>query len=1114
MAKQIKIGFDKTAAREAEFDQVMVDVRGNLLRDDKGEYLYTKSIGVAPEFFRADNAMSISVNNEVARVQSLLIEEQFPQTSEVSVSLLGVPRANQQQSLLSDVSVYGLDDNTWEFYNTPNPGQPREWSQRRNKNYGDRYDPKRKDYADQQAVAMESYPVPYTYPFGPLWGSQNLYNEVLFTNYLRFVELGNLLHDYFDARGYKTFAKNNFLPRGMGQVIGIITLRNLQKADVEYNEDLSLAFSSVENWTMTWMDIRDNQLTNPVNGLQLSPSAINNILSSSGALYNFSDTRPGYSSTSYRYSQLQSKEAFRYQPGAISGFTFGVKLNTDPSSTSTVVEWGCANSTDQLMFQVKGSNFSILRRSTVPLTAVALELNNLKEEDQNIVSVPNPFERAGSAFNVDSGTYTPPIFPMHETIMTSDSFNGDPLNGTGRSGYNISFNEVTMYKIEYSWYGAIGAKFYAYVPIGNEECRWVLIHTILIENSLDQPSLKNPFMHFRYVTYITDTSTLREPIYLFKYGASYYIDGADEGTYSFNNYKTRTKKTITASNSRPVIGFVPKDFIFNSDGIGTASQKNFYIDDISVSTDIDARIDILECEGCRNGYGHFYATSLVNGQRAPLVSYTINESGKIFHTDTNIFFNESDNNKKILGEGIFSSYTSVADGSSDVQFIDIKRRLSTTRDNNSQVDTTYSADDLVSVNGVPTSPLNYTFDGRLTGYDDVTASSYPITKPDMRVHILNTITRDDLGHYNEFIVGLTTKKPEMGELVQDSGITQLLFDGDILNYEDEIYGEFSQFSVSKNIDGVDVGEGDRRYGSMFESDPRIPVPKGQNSGRCSTISFKIRDLIIADVEYRTEVIVDGATQTGDFMVFQTDPSLLVLGGEIGVFDGNQFISSGILFTSNIVGFVEGFATKYYAEIDSPIDLSSSVINGSETIAFKTIRSYGRYWDVTKVYTFNAQELYLFVSMRDNARINNIVIEEFDSMTTTSHTPNWMIDPISNISVDNVFIEEDFNPATGKFDMGGLTFEGNSPANFIENNRLDSVKFDDNIELPLRPANYKSSFYISANKNQKIDMDYLFGIDKFKATPGSFNNKVIYLSAKAINTGEVGQIDMTVNGKEQ
>ena len=44
---------------------------------------------------------------------------------------------------------------------------------------------------------------------------------------------------------------------------------------------------------------------------------------------------------------------------------------------------------------------------------------------------------------------------------------------TDTSIWNLEFNKVTMYKIEFSWYGAVGALFLAYVPVSNGEARWL-----------------------------------------------------------------------------------------------------------------------------------------------------------------------------------------------------------------------------------------------------------------------------------------------------------------------------------------------------------------------------------------------------------------------------------------------------------------------------------------------------------------------------------------------------------------------------------------------------------------------------------------------------------------
>ena len=111
-----------------------------------------------------------------------------------------------------------------------------------------------------------------------------------------------------------------------------------------------------------------------------------------------------------------------------------------------------------------------------------------------------------------------------------DKFNGDPLNGNGPSGYLIQPEKVTMYKIEFGWYGAIGARFYAYIPAGPGEARWVVVHTLVIENSMGSPCLEDSYFRLMYSLNVANTADIRTPQFLYKYGASYYIDGGDEGT--------------------------------------------------------------------------------------------------------------------------------------------------------------------------------------------------------------------------------------------------------------------------------------------------------------------------------------------------------------------------------------------------------------------------------------------------------------------------------------------------------------------------------------------------------------------------------------------------------
>ena len=55
---------------------------------------------------------------------------------------------------------------------------------------------------------------------------------------------------------------------------------------------------------------------------------------------------------------------------------------------------------------------------------------------------------------------------------------------TDTSIWDLQFDKVTMYKIEFSWYGAVGALFLAYVPVSSGEARWVRVHHLRASNQL------------------------------------------------------------------------------------------------------------------------------------------------------------------------------------------------------------------------------------------------------------------------------------------------------------------------------------------------------------------------------------------------------------------------------------------------------------------------------------------------------------------------------------------------------------------------------------------------------------------------------------------------------
>ena len=141
---------------------------------------------------------------------------------------------------------------------------------------------------------------------------------------------------------------------------------------------------------------------------------------------------------------------------------------------------------------------------------------------------------------------------------TGRAYPGQPVKDDAESPqrritsvYNFDFTKVTMLKIEFSWYGAVGALFLAYVPVSNGEARWVRVHHLRASNQLKIASLGNATLPITYNIYGGGDSDTkgdgennqnlgyeRSSHYIVKYGASYYIDGGDRGTvrlYSNDN---------------------------------------------------------------------------------------------------------------------------------------------------------------------------------------------------------------------------------------------------------------------------------------------------------------------------------------------------------------------------------------------------------------------------------------------------------------------------------------------------------------------------------------------------------------------------------------------------
>lgn len=637
MSKQIKIGFDKIPAPDFPTFEPLYDIdRAVKLYDSAGNELVTPVEGPLASYNRMRNSTSISINNGYKSTtnENVKIEEQFAETSQVSSSLLGVPRAEVQLSLFADVSTYGYDVNTWDYYTFYSPiYYPPEWYNRRNPIYGPRERVTFVENTDEQALTLRAYPVQYTFPFGPKWENNGRYSKDRFPRYLNFIAIGRMLYDYFYNNGesdpilsesLRQYAKNNFLSENIKIIdsndnvvsgydinsLGFITGSG-SFYDVDYGENPQISFDEIEKFTITYKKIKGGDYTFPLDSFSATTLYL-------GLQASLETIVPGYSSQNTYFGVLESKDVYRYQPGRISGFTFGVRANGDESKAN-VLEWGCSNTTDQYMFQIRGSEFNIVRRSTIPLGNEII-VNRLGLEEGS--------EKLLYSEGLDNSTR------LWETVITRDNFNGDSLDGNGPSGYIVDLKKVTMFKIEFGWYGAIGARFYAYIPSENDQARWVVLHTLVIENGIGKPCLQNPEFKFRYYMGLKDTATIEEPVYIYKYGASYYIDGGDEGTIKLFSTTSEPKDFTTDT---PIIGIIPKKDIANSIGEKTRNQLLSYPISMAVRTDEPAKIEFTKIVGSPEGFHYHYSPSLHNIKGAiKELSVIPNQTGYTNGTFSNI----------------------------------------------------------------------------------------------------------------------------------------------------------------------------------------------------------------------------------------------------------------------------------------------------------------------------------------------------------------------------------------------------------------------------------------------------------------------------------------------
>ena len=1056
----------------------------------------TYVIDVFPSRLDLSNNAAVGIKTEAVKIDRAVItklkadnvfkvEEQFKETSEVSTTLLGIPRAETQLSLFSNVSSYGLNNDEFEFFAFNGGNSFGSWDRRANKIYGNRYNASRKEEVQESAIRLEAFPVPYSYPFSPKFARLGYYNADFFNRYLRFIQLGNRLYQYFDGKaGYPSDWKDNFLDPTKVYVSG---------GDVEYAAGITDSFALIDTWTDAWRKISTSQLINPTDSTAFTFPVINT-LGLEGSPYDSGETRPGYSDGDRRYSFLQSRRVFRYQPGRISGFTFGLRSSVEPVSGITL-EWGIKNPTDQYVFQIEAGQLKIIRRSTIPLPASALARSGLTPLDQ---------ERKGSGDPFDDREYWTIEIPR-------DKFNGDPLTGNGPSGYTIQPNKVTMYKIEFGWYGAIGARFYAYIPAGPGEARWVVVHTLVIENSMGSPCLEDSYFRLVYSLDVSKTSDIRTPQFLYKYGASYYIDGGDEGTSQIYSASSRVK-SINKVDQRSLIGITPKEFLLNSVGTEIKNKKLIIPTKLNLTSDSLAEVKVVRCRACP-GFAHVFTPGVATTETGKVVEVEFTGSNTLA-TINNTFFQPSDVGAKIIAPTIWNAYiTDLADDTpvgSGKSFTSATIKgfpgingypTLSTRDYNVEV--------FDSVAGITTNVGigTYPHSVRLSNQNDsYVASDFKFTGSKIEILFLNPDRRDDYNHFADFSVGVTNFRPDFdigsgtlnGFIIPGSGPGTGLTT--ILAKEDTLYAEHTHQFSTLDENGTEVGETwiRLRPRRRMDIDYRIPGLTGDSPGRCSKVTVEVLETSqITGLNQVQYVPTNPSVPTTDYYIFKqgTFPAGITYdGGNVKLTSAQQESTVKYVGVTSSYTDANGNVFEYIQISDS---LGSPGNDFSVDIRPVKITANGNPVR-QKLFNFNPFPLYFFAKLGDNAAINNITLKETSGSFQRTITPNLY----------------KFGPNTEITLAGGNASTNQAPTNYLEVDRLSSSLVDKQNEQKLRPGSSVDTVFIGADQTKEIDMSKIFGQDRNVITPDNNNVEATFIVAKKLDSGSSGEIQATLNFKEQ
>ena len=152
-------------------------------------------------------------------------------------------------------------------------------------------------------------------------------------------------------------------------------------------------------------------------------------------------------------------------------------------------------------------------------------------------------------------------------------------------------------------------------------------------------------------------------------------------------------------------------------------------------------------------------------------------------------------------------------------------------------------------------------------------------------------------------------------------------------------------------------------------------------------------------------------------------------------------------------------------------------------------------------------------MSDKSNINNLTIKETSGDFVKTSSPKLFVSNVANNTASLTW------SGSGEVTLAdnNTSNTASAPTNFKSLERLSGSEIDNQNIQNIRTGVLRDTFYVGKEGTQvseEIDMTKVFGVDRRVIAPDRNNIEATFLTAKKIDPGATGEIQVTLNYKEQ